>query len=694
LVCIHRVPLLALIAATALTAGCSSAPPDRAPIERAKLEEPSVTLEGGYVVKRVGGGEPSADRAVQPAGALNLPRATIYEIDWGNVDPDVMTNMPHFYGDFAGSGYAQSIGQFDFGGAGGNVIYGGQYQVTSPSAPPIVGDGDVQKLVFGMSAVAANDPDAIIFVVHLPPGVTATDNTGTSNCANTTHTLGWCGYHHYTGPFSPAPGGGLRSIYYAVLPDMTTGAGIFCGTSCDFTKAGMINNFTKTASHELIETLTDANGDQGNNEIGDICNSSPVDGGQGFTTMPARNGPPWFVQAPYSPHAGACIFYAPWVYAPPSHTGSGFAFARTPYHMDVFRSTSAGSVVSADWDISNGGPNHWQGLAGTLGNNVGVSWPNTPVSGIARYETHMDVFSAPASFGFPAQFPSQWWDSSVGWNTFEINDVYNNVNLPAPGLPLSVTARNADTMDVFYLSEGGEIMDVGYDTTHGWSPHAASSANLSEGSNGSTAKPVNLGAPTGISREWDLLDVFAVDGGGTIWGWEYSASAATPVWRGPFSITAAANGPKVSARTHIAAFSRNSNRIELFAVDDSGAVQSFVWNNTAWSFVNNVLPAGSTVPGAGIGVGGWGSHVDVVTTSKSKPGSLVVAWWDDYAPPTQSFHTWSNYQVGSGFTLGQPISVVTRYVHSLDVFGLQSNGSIEWLGYDGQGHWTGPQTVL
>jgi hypothetical protein len=312
----------------------------------------------------------------------------------------------------------------------------------------------------------------------------------------------------------------------------------------------------------------------------------------------------------------------------------------------------------------------------------------------------MDIFSAPTSYAPPAQFPSEWWDSNLlssptfGWNTFEIADVYNGMNLPAPDQPLSVTSRKPDTMDVFYLSLGGEIIDVGYDTNLGWKPHAASSANLSEFSNGSTAKPVNLGPPTAISRDLNLLDVFAVDGSGTVWFWEYNASAGSPTWSGPFSVTAIARGPQVSPRTHIAAIARSSDRMELFAVDDSGAVQSFVGTNGTWGYVNNVLPPGSTVPGAGIGVGGWGSHVDVVTTSKSKPGSLVVAWWDDYAPPSQSFHVWSNYQVGSSFTLGQPIQVVTRYVHSLDVFGLQPDGTIEWLQYDGQGHWTGPTTVL
>jgi hypothetical protein len=634
--------------------------------------------------------------------------ATIFELDWGTVDPDVSTVMPHFYNDIAGSGYLQSLEEYS--NAGSNVIYGGHYTVTPAPPGNPVSDANVQDMVAQIAATRESFPNAMLYAVHLPPGYTGTDNTGKNSCGN------WCAYHAAANTVDQK-----ISFMYAVLPDQNTLHAAPCNSGCYFTGAGPINETTKVASHEIIEALTDPWDDGGYKlngyEIGDLCNGdskfpTPVDGGNGFTTIPARNGPPWFVQAPYSFKARACVVYAPWVYTPPSYTGSGFAFARAPYHMDIFRTANNGSVVSADWDVSNGGSNSkWLNVPGTLGNNSGVSWRNTPVSGIARYETHMDIFSAPSSFGFPAQFPSEWWDASLlssptfGWNAFEVADVYNNVNLPAPGKPLSVTARNPSSMDVFYLSTGGEIFDVGYDTTNGWSPHASATANLSEDSNPdgpTTGKPVNLGPPTAISRNPDVLEVFAVDGSGTIWGWSYSASAAKPLWYGPFSVTALAGGPPVSPGTHIAAFARNPDKIELFAADDAGAVQSYFWNSGTWGFVqdpltrvNGVLPPGSTVPGAGVGVGGWGSHVDVVTTSKSHPGQLVVAWWDDYmAPNPFNVHRWTSYEVGSNFTLGQPIHVVTRYVHSLDVFGLQPDGSIEWLSYDGQGHWTGPVTAL
>ena len=75
----------------------------------------------------------------------------------------------------------------------------------------------------------------------------------------------------------------MREIYYGVHPDMQAGSG--CDTGCG-NSATPFSNYTSVASHELTETITDAEVgianvvgppvawyDPTNGEIGDICNA-------------------------------------------------------------------------------------------------------------------------------------------------------------------------------------------------------------------------------------------------------------------------------------------------------------------------------------------------------------------------------------------------------------------------------------
>jgi hypothetical protein len=84
----------------------------------------------------------------------------------------------------------------------------------------------------------------------------------------------FCAYH---GTFKI----GSQNVYYGVLPDMTGACASGCGGA-----SSTFANQTSVASHELIETVTDAEVglastlgpplawyDNTNGEIGDICNA-------------------------------------------------------------------------------------------------------------------------------------------------------------------------------------------------------------------------------------------------------------------------------------------------------------------------------------------------------------------------------------------------------------------------------------
>jgi hypothetical protein len=140
------------------------------------------------------------------------------------------------------------------------------------------------------------------YAVYFPPGITITQG-GSSSCV----AGGFCAYHG-----TIAASGGLNELFYGVHPDMQAGSGCAtgCGTSTTF------GNYTSVASHEMTETLTDAEVglatvvgpplawyDSTNGEIGDICNGQQ-------TTYAACDGQTYTLQQEFSnsaPNGNACV---------------------------------------------------------------------------------------------------------------------------------------------------------------------------------------------------------------------------------------------------------------------------------------------------------------------------------------------------------------------------------------------------
>lgn len=131
-----------------------------------------------------------------------------------------------------------------------------------------------------------------IYMVNFPKGKHI-DLGGQKSC------VVFCAYH---GTFKRNG----QNVYYGVLPDMSPGSGcdLGCGGSTWF------NNQTSVASHEMIETITDAEVglanaigpplawyDPNNGEIGDICNAQQGSIA-GFT-----------VQKEWSNKSAACIVH-------------------------------------------------------------------------------------------------------------------------------------------------------------------------------------------------------------------------------------------------------------------------------------------------------------------------------------------------------------------------------------------------
>ena len=219
-----------------------------------------------------------------------------------------------------------------------------------------------------------------IYAVFFPPGKTITQG-GSSSCVSG----GFCAYHGTIAATAPLP-----EIYYGVHPDMQSGSGCFtgCGNSSVF------GNYTSVASHELVETITDAEVgiatvvgpplawyDTTNGEIGDICNAQ-----QG--TFVGADNQTYTIQLEFSNAQNNCII--------PSITYTNdFSISASPSTLTLGRNSSGNSTISTAVTA---------GVAGTVNLSVsglpsGAGATFSPASVTAGSSSTLTVTSGSAAAG-------------------------------------------------------------------------------------------------------------------------------------------------------------------------------------------------------------------------------------------------------------------------------------------------------
>lgn len=223
----------------------------------------------------------------------------------------------------------------------GNGRFSQQITITPSVTSHTVDDSQIQaelakQINAGHLPAPATDAQGnaiTIYAVFFPHGITITQG-GSASCVSG----GFCAYHGTV----PA-GGSLNEFYYGVHPDMQAGSG--CDTGCG--SSTTFGNYTSVASHELTETITDAevglattNGpplawyDNNNGEIGDICNAQ-----QG--TFIGNDGETYVLQEEFSNAQNNCII--------PSITYSNnndFSISANPTGLSLAQGASGSSTIS------------------------------------------------------------------------------------------------------------------------------------------------------------------------------------------------------------------------------------------------------------------------------------------------------------------------------------------------------------
>ncbi|MGH7272804.1 MAG: hypothetical protein ACREJ3_20430, partial [Polyangiaceae bacterium] len=218
-------------------------------------------------------------KSVRAAPQTGLEPVKIIPVVWGQIDPEVRAVIPHFYDDFTSklipTGYTQALAEYGVGqhiSWPGNsfdigFVTGWPYDVTAVSslnASGIESPEDVRLMftqtlpgtLYGTPILpdpACPVPSAgqtesfsnLLYVVHVPPGITLLDEQFKADV---------CGYHD-TMTVQEVSGSQIYNCTFAWAimeecgdGDVVTTTGIHPGT---------INEYTTVLSHELIEAIVD-----------------------------------------------------------------------------------------------------------------------------------------------------------------------------------------------------------------------------------------------------------------------------------------------------------------------------------------------------------------------------------------------------------------------------------------------------
>ncbi len=219
-------------------------------------------------------------------GGPVIGHAKVVTVFWGaSINAKIKTAMPAFYAGVVNSSYLDWLSQYNTnvnamdGRMGtnqsiGRGSYGGTVTI-QPSAPTSgsVSDDQIQAELerqVQMGVLPAPTDDTL-YMMHFPAGLKITMPDGNGGTA--TSCQQFCAFHF---GFKSKTG---ANIYYGVMPDLSS---VACSMGCGM--GSLLDRTTISASHELIEAITDAYPTPGSTpgfpqawntsdgmEIGDVC---------------------------------------------------------------------------------------------------------------------------------------------------------------------------------------------------------------------------------------------------------------------------------------------------------------------------------------------------------------------------------------------------------------------------------------
>lgn len=627
------------------------------------------------------------ERRAEAAEPASLEPVNFVPVYWDNTLAEVQNAvLEPFYSDFThqwkSNGFTEVLAEYN--NAGKTMTYTGAYNLSNLhrlTSGTSVSGGDLYLILFlgifgsppylipsvlpsaGCSTPPAGQTDSYshnLYVMHLPPGVTSNP----------------CAYHsQLTATLGPAGHTYTCHVPYAVVSDVSPGNGNGCDTRTSVAtqlpniNPGMINQYTVVLSHELVESMVDPWADKPR-EIGDTCQNLGIQ----WTNMQADSGPPWFVMSPWSAKQSTCQQNIPATWDSEAYKSSGFAVARGPYHMDVFSvlQGEVGSIFATrPWDRTFTNFSQpvlmWQGGKTWLDSPSGNTAPaGAPVAAIASTQNSVAAYVA-GNDGLIHTATCENGDgcqTSGNWDAIRPFGASNGSYQVAPGAPISAVADGIGVpLALFFPDVNGRVLEIA---------STFLSTPLTVLAPAGTVSPhayVNAVVRFNPTTKLPELNAFAARLDGTI-GWYHTDSAGTHSDVVP--------GSNVAPGTQIAVTSRVPGSLDIFAADNSGAVQSYWWEiiNGSWHTVSPaIMPPGTTVRGAGVAVAARADHMDVFTTTNSGNfGGISMRSFDELI----GWGGISDVLDNQLFCTGAPLQAISRFRDAIDVFGMCPDGEVRW----------------
>ncbi len=328
--------------------------------------------------------------------------------------------------------------------------------------------------------------------------------------------------------------------------------------------------------------------------------------------------------------------------------------ARYPQHLDVFAVAADGRTMSNWWDQSSG----WAGWFHVQGGIASPGGAGSPVTSVARYTGHLDLFTV----GTDNRVYSCWWDQASGWHPwFRIGGLQCR-----PGSTVNVVCRYSDHLDLFTTASDGRVMSTWWDASSGW-------AGWFQVQGGVAAAGATV---TAIARYPGHLDVFTVGTDNFVYSCWWDQSSGWHPWFRP-------GNQQCRPNSTVTVVARFPDQLDLFTTASNGAIVSTWWNASSgwghWFQVSGgVASAGSPVTA----IARYSNHLDLFVIGTDN--RIYSTWWHQGS----DWANWFNVSGGVGQPGGQ-VAAIARLSEHIDLFVVGSDSLAYSTWWDGATGWAG-----
>jgi microsomal dipeptidase-like Zn-dependent dipeptidase len=191
-----------------------------------------------------------------------------------------------------------------------------------------------------------------------------------------------------------------------------------------------------------------------------------------------------------------------------------------------------------------------------------------------------------------------WWNPTLGW----LGPVAITPSGYAPsGAWLATGTRSSGELDVFSIGTDGSLKYMAFNLGVWSGPYVLSVTGF--------APP---GAPVAAAKDvHGYLNAFVIGNDGAL----YTKWDATPLWSGPTAITATGFAPPNGRISAVQFSSSSSPALDVFVVDDTGALDMLTNAGTSWQGPTALTAPGAARPGAATSAAVQGSQLDLIAVT-------------------------------------------------------------------------------